>query len=190
MPVTSGTPAPSREPEKRRSLNDRLYQLGESVSTSFVTPRGPGWIMRCFFKFPILFYRIGFARILGKYVLLLTTTGRKTGKPRVTALEYTHDGADDCYFVTSGWGERSQWLRNLRANPKVHVRVINREFDCVAESTPDDRAIQLIAGYNRRHPNAERMWERCTGVPFDGLEAGLREIARRCPTLTLRPFAR
>ena len=35
---------------------------------------------------PQLLYKLGFGRIYGRLVLLLTTTGRKSGKPHVTPL--------------------------------------------------------------------------------------------------------
>ena len=39
-------------------------------------------------------YEIGLGRIIGKIILLLTTTGRKSGMKRVTPLQYEQIGAD------------------------------------------------------------------------------------------------
>ena len=60
----------------------------------------------------------------GARVLLLTTTGRRSGAPRVTPLIYTPAG--DAYLVVgSNWGDpgRPAWLLNLLAEPRAAVQV-------------------------------------------------------------------
>ncbi len=67
--------------------------------------------------------RIG-GRIAGAPVLLLTTTGRKTGKQRTTPLAYLEDG--DRLVVIGSFGGADvhpAWYLNLVANPDVEVRV-------------------------------------------------------------------
>ena len=56
-------------------------------------------------------------------ILLLTTIGRKSGKPRTTPLLYMPD-ADDYLVVASNGGrnEPPEWLRNLEASPDARVR--------------------------------------------------------------------
>ena len=52
--------------------------------------------------------------------LLLTTTGRRTGKPHTAPLIYSQDG--DRYLVVGSRGgapEHPQWYRNLLAEPRV-----------------------------------------------------------------------
>lgn len=51
--------------------------------------------------------------------VLLTTTGRRTGLPRETLMPCTR--SDNQIFLISTYGWRSDWLRNLRKNPKVKV---------------------------------------------------------------------
>jgi hypothetical protein len=55
-------------------------------------------------------------------VLLLTTTGAKTGLPRTLPLLYLDDG-DDIILIASNYGKTSHpaWYRNLVANPRVEV---------------------------------------------------------------------
>lgn len=60
----------------------------------------------------------------GVPTLLLTTTGRRTGTRRRTALIYGEDG--DRYVVVASRGgapEHPAWYRNLSANPEVDVQV-------------------------------------------------------------------
>lgn len=60
----------------------------------------------------------------GARVLLLTTTGRRSGQPRPTPLIYTTEGTD--YLVVgSNWGASADpaWLLNLSANPDATIEV-------------------------------------------------------------------
>ena len=57
-------------------------------------------------------------------VALLTTTGRKTGQPRVSPLLYLRDG--DTVIIAasrSGSDKNPMWYLNLKANPKVKVQI-------------------------------------------------------------------
>lgn len=53
--------------------------------------------------------------------LYLTTIGRKTGLPR--EIEIWFVAFDDKYYVLAEHREQAQWVQNIRANPRVHVRV-------------------------------------------------------------------
>ena len=50
----------------------------------------------------------------------LTTTGRVTGEPHEIEIWFAADG--DTLFMLAGAGDRSDWVRNLRAQPAVTVR--------------------------------------------------------------------
>ena len=81
--------------------------------------------------------------------MLLTTTGRKTGRPRTTAISFMP--LDDRLVVFSGWGTSSNWYRNVRANPSVTVRVGRRLFQGTAELVPDpERRTQLMLEMQKR----------------------------------------
>ena len=90
-------------------------------------------------------------------VMLLTTTGAKSGKARTLPLLYVIDG-DRLMLIASNYGKKSHpaWYRNLRANPQVEVlagkhsgRYVARE---ITEPRERDRAWQLAvdqyAGYS------------------------------------------
>jgi deazaflavin-dependent oxidoreductase (nitroreductase family) len=55
---------------------------------------------------------------------LLTVTGRRTGKKRRRPIRAVGDGAT--YYGVAILGERSDWLRNLRANPRAQARIGTR----------------------------------------------------------------
>jgi len=78
----------------------------------------------------------------GKPTLLLTTTGRRSGLPRRTALIYGRDGAD--YVVVASFGgsaEHPLWYTNLLAEPQVEVQVEAEVFAATARTaTAEEKA--------------------------------------------------
>jgi deazaflavin-dependent oxidoreductase (nitroreductase family) len=112
----------------------------------------PGPIFKWIFKSTILFFRLGLAGLLKNYFLLITTTGRKTGKVRQTPLEHRYDEAEDRYLVVSGWAGRTDWFRNVCADPEVHVQVGNRKFHCRAERASDEEVARIVEETARISP--------------------------------------
>jgi deazaflavin-dependent oxidoreductase (nitroreductase family) len=80
-------------------------------------------------------------------IVILETTGRRSGEPRRTPVGKALDG--DTLWIVAEHGRRASYVRNIAANPRVRVRVGRRWHDAVAELLPDDdwRARQ------RRMPN-------------------------------------
>jgi deazaflavin-dependent oxidoreductase (nitroreductase family) len=73
--------------------------------------------------------------------LILTTTGRKTGKERVQPLIYVPDG-DGIILIGSNWGQphHPSWSANLLANPVVRVRIKGVERSVTARlATGEER---------------------------------------------------
>lgn len=78
---------------------------------------------------------------MGWTFLLLTTTGRKTGRSHIHTLAYLQDG-DNLVIVASNNGADQQpaWYLNLCANPRVHVRWGRRSGDFIARTaSPEER---------------------------------------------------
>ena len=97
-------------------------------------------------KYPPQFlYAIGLGPIYGRLVLLLTTTGRKSGLPRVTPLQY--EEIDGCFYIGSARGTRADWYRNIVADPKVKIRVKARQFEGTAEPVTDPGRIADFLEY-------------------------------------------
>jgi deazaflavin-dependent oxidoreductase (nitroreductase family) len=95
--------------------------------------------------------RIG-ERIGRSPMLLLRTTGRKTGRLRVAALLYHRDGGNYVVVGSKGGSDVAPaWLRNLEATPEVDVQVGTRRFPA--------RARIASAGEQRRlWPEMTRLW--------------------------------
>jgi deazaflavin-dependent oxidoreductase (nitroreductase family) len=70
--------------------------------------------------------------------VLLETTGRVSGEPRRTPVGGSLVGP--VFWLVSEHGERSQYVRNIRADPRVRVRVKGRWYAGTASLLPDDDA--------------------------------------------------
>jgi deazaflavin-dependent oxidoreductase (nitroreductase family) len=76
--------------------------------------------------------------------LLLTTTGRKSGKQFTTPLIYGKDG--DSYLVVGSRGgaaEHPQWYRNLVADPGIEVQVLADKFKARARTAEGEEKARL-----------------------------------------------
>ncbi len=85
---------------------------------------------------------------------MLSTTGRRTGALRKSALIYAIDGDD--YLVVASMGgapKHPQWYLNLAANPEVTVQVRDRVFSAVARTATADERPRLWARVNEDWPN-------------------------------------
>jgi deazaflavin-dependent oxidoreductase (nitroreductase family) len=91
-------------------------------------------------------YKATGGKLVGKHLLLLTTTGRKTGKQRVSPLMRIDDG--DNYLIAGSVGGSPRhpgWFHNLKNNQHVQVQVgtkIENRIARVAEGEERDRLWQ------------------------------------------------
>lgn len=69
---------------------------------------------------------------------LLETTGRNSGEPRRTPLGGRRIG--DQFWFVSEFGEKSQYVRNIKADPEVRVRLKGRWHSGTAHLVPGDDA--------------------------------------------------
>jgi deazaflavin-dependent oxidoreductase (nitroreductase family) len=73
--------------------------------------------------------------------LYLTTTGRRTGLPRDIEIWFTE--RDGRFYLIAEHRDRASWVRNIRANAQVHVRVGDRRFVAVARIVNDEQEPDL-----------------------------------------------
>lgn len=95
--------------------------------------------------------RVG-KRLVNNDMLLLTTTGRRSGEPHTVPLLYLQDGPD--LIIIASWGGRPrnpEWYANLIREPRVTVELPGRRYDAVATSlTEPERSIwwgRAVAAY-------------------------------------------
>ncbi|HYB37959.1 MAG TPA: nitroreductase family deazaflavin-dependent oxidoreductase [Mycobacterium sp.] len=73
---------------------------------------------------------------------MLETIGRKTGQPRRTAVGGRV--VDNQFWMVSEHGEHSDYVRNIRANPAVQVRIRGRWRGGTAYLLPDDDSVARL----------------------------------------------
>lgn len=73
---------------------------------------------------------------------VLETTGRTSGLPRRTPVGGRRVG--DSFWLVSEFGERSQYVRNIKADPRVRVRIRGRWHTGTAHLLPDDDPIARL----------------------------------------------
>ena len=83
--------------------------------------------------------------------LLLTTTGRKSGQPRASALNFLRDG-ERLLILGSNWGQQHHpgWSSNLIAHPEATVAIGGSEMEVTAHTlsgTDREKALQRFCGY-------------------------------------------
>lgn len=90
-------------------------------------------------------FRANGGKVKGRFdgfpVVILTTTGAKSGQQLSTPLVYTKDG-DDQYVIIASMGgapKHPAWYHNIVANPGVTLEVGTEKFDATAEvvESPD-----------------------------------------------------
>jgi deazaflavin-dependent oxidoreductase (nitroreductase family) len=70
---------------------------------------------------------------------LLETIGRKSGLPRQTPVGYGLFG--DVFWLVAAHGEQSDFVRNIKANPRVRLKIHGVWRSGTAVLMPDDDAI-------------------------------------------------
>lgn len=82
----------------------------------------------------------------GRNLLLLHTSGAKSGLPRLTPLVYLQSG-DDIVIIASKAGAPTNpdWYYNIRANPTVSIEVGSDTYDVQAIITEEPERSQLYA---------------------------------------------
>lgn len=144
----------------------------------------PTSLMRRLFKFPILLYRMGLGYFVGRLFMVMTTVGRKSGQPRRTAIEF-HEFKKRKY-IFSGWGARTDWYRNIQANPYITIQTwrgaesvlarrlfseqeLSEAFE-FAMSNPTMRAVIRSVGFDLTLEQFLAQSDRFTFVTFDPLD--------------------
>jgi len=124
-------------------------------------------------------YRLSGGLIGGRFgrapILLLTTTGRKSGRRRTTPLVYLPDG-DNMVIIASNGGapQHPEWWLNLRAEPKAEVQV--------------GRDVKAVVAEKADREERDRLWREVVEM-YRGYDEYQRSTKREIPVVVLRPEA-
>jgi deazaflavin-dependent oxidoreductase (nitroreductase family) len=96
--------------------------------------------------------------------LVLTTTGRRSGRPRHQPLVYIRDG-DDFVVIGSNWGQdhHPAWSTNLLANPDASVLVDGRHVQVRAELVAGEQRQAMLARFVNLWPAYRAYVARASG---------------------------
>jgi deazaflavin-dependent oxidoreductase (nitroreductase family) len=95
--------------ERQMNLSTGLRQAFKVFNKSFMVP---AW------RLGLGPYINSSPEIIGR-IMVVTTTGRKSGLQRHTPVNYAR--ADGNVYCLAGWGQVADWYRNLQGNPNVEV---------------------------------------------------------------------
>jgi proline iminopeptidase len=107
----------------------------------------------------------------GSTILLLTTTGRTTGKESTTPLIFGLDGDNPVIVASKGGApEHPGWYRNLRKTPQVGVQIKGERFAARARDAQGEER--------------ERLWTLMNGI-WPHYEEYQRKTDREIPVVVL-----
>lgn len=132
-------------------------------------------LARGFLRAAVWLYRRSGGKIGGKMfgapVLLLTTTGRRSGRPWTVPLMYQSDGNRWVIIASNGGSARHPaWWLNLRSQPAASVQIGHQTYPVTAAAT---------AGEER-----ERLWRRMADM-YKGYDAYAKKTTREIPVVVL-----
>jgi deazaflavin-dependent oxidoreductase (nitroreductase family) len=106
--------------------------------------------------------------------LRLTTTGRRSGRPRTVIIGYIEDGPNLVTMAMNGWDEgHPAWWLNLEANPDATV--------LLAHERPRPVRARTVSGDER-----DRLWKRWSEIDT-GLDAYAAGRAAVTPVVVFEP---
>ena len=123
-------------------------------------------------------YAIGLGPLIGRIILLLTTTGRRSGMKRVTPLQYEMIGSD--YYLGAARGVKADWVRNIQSNPQVEVRVCEKCILGIAEVITDpSKFADFMEVRLERHPRMIGLiMQKAHGLPKRPSREQLEDLAK------------
>ena len=113
-------------------------------------------------------------QLVGNYAVILTTVGRKSGRPREVALVATRHGEDFSIVAPFGpSGKIPDWYLNLKHNPKATIEIVWRKQAVVAEEVLDEAERAAVL---RRY-----------ALGMIDLEGAQERLGKTIPVIRLRP---
>ena len=116
----------------------------------------------------VKWYQAMGGKFAGKHLLLLTTTGRKSGHERTVPLRLIEHGENLLVAGSAGGAPRHPgWYHNLKADPAVTVQVGKKVEDRtarVAEGAERDRLWQMFVDADKRFASYQKKTDRLIPV--------------------------
>ena len=91
---------------------------------------------------PLVLWRLGLGPVIGRLMLVLTTTGRKSGLPRQAMVEYHMFNGRK--YAPSGFGAQAQYYQNIMVNPYVTIQTAAGTERAIAARVTDDEELLAV----------------------------------------------
>lgn len=145
-------------------------------------------LRRAWYRFlhlpPRLLYTVGLGPLIGRFVLLLATRGRRSGLHRTTPLQYERSGKE--LIVGSARGIAADWYRNVLSNDRVEVTIGRRTFAGHATPTSEPSAVaDFLELRLERRPRLVGRMLRLYGLPSRPDRAQLEAYAEGLAIVTI-----
>jgi deazaflavin-dependent oxidoreductase (nitroreductase family) len=141
---------------------------------------------------PVYVYRWRLGRLFGRRLMMLTHTGRRSGRRRQTVLEvveYRKEGPE--VVVVNGFGRDSDWVRNIEAGTGEEVTVGGQHFVASHRFLGEEEAMRVIEGYEHRNrwiaPVVRRGFSWLLGWEYRGGEGDRRRLVQQLALIAFRP---
>jgi hypothetical protein len=100
-----------------------------------------------------------------------------------------YDPAKQEAVICSVWGERADWVRNIRVRPALHVRIGRESFIPAQRFLTADERFDVAVEFRRRHPWRLRLLTLIFSWGDLRSDAAVRAFVRTRPFVALRPTA-
>jgi deazaflavin-dependent oxidoreductase (nitroreductase family) len=116
----------------------------------------PGFVRRWLFRLPLVLHRVGIRgveRLMGIDWIVLTTTGRRTGRPHTVVLDVVgRDEARGVWYVQPAYGRSAAWVRNVTAEPSGSAEFRGRRVRVRVTDVTGREGAEVVLRFLRAHP--------------------------------------
>jgi len=138
--------------------------IQKSPGSSLPYPK-QGW-QKWAFRAPLLLWRMGLGPVIGKIIMVITTTGHKSKQPRHNMAEYyTLDGKK---YTVCAYGKKAAWYKNIKADPRVTVQTAGGTQSMEAvRVTDDEELLQVVELFMHRNSTLTGRYLASLGIKPD-----------------------
>jgi deazaflavin-dependent oxidoreductase (nitroreductase family) len=143
------------------NVGEDIMSTEQQIRAPWLPPR---WFVRLAWSVHRAIYRVFGGRVAlwrprrdGWGAARLTTTGRRTGRPRSVIIGYFEDGPNVVSMAMNGWGEgEPAWWLNLRAHPDATVELVDGRRLVRGRAATGDERSRLWARWREIDKNLDR----------------------------------
>lgn len=161
------------------------------MTSGTITNDKPRGVLRWFLRMPIWLYRFHLGWLMGNRFIMLKHTGRKSSLARYAVIEVVnHDTLNNIYTVGSGWGEKSDWFKNILKTPEVQITTYKGKLQVKAVRLTANEGAQMLQLYAQKHPSAfNALTKMMMGGQDKNKPVDIHKLAEILPVVSFIPEA-